>query len=95
MNTKNQLALAWTLVAVLATALIISLLFLLTPKKELGTVLSEGQETLTEQRETIAEACRNEDTANAQACQEALNGLSDLLKEFSQDLQRHVPAQTR
>lgn len=94
MNTKKQLAIAWSIAAVLAIALIAALVVIMDQKKDLGTVLESGRETLTEQRDRIAAVCENPDTANQNRCQEELNRMSDMLREFSQDIERATPSAT-
>lgn len=91
MDTKKQLTIAWSVAAVLAIALIVALVALMNQEKDLGTVLQDGNENLTEQRDRIASACEG-DAASQERCQEELNRLSDILREFSQNLDRATPS---
>lgn len=92
MDTKKQLTLAWAVAGVLAIALIVALVALMNQDKDLGSVLQEGREDLTEQRDRIAAACESTDTESQERCQDELNRLSDLLREFSQNIERAAPA---
>lgn len=88
MDTKKQLTIAWVIAGILAVGLIIALVALMNQKKDLGTVLQEGREDLTEQRDRIAEACQSEDAASQRRCQNELDELSDILRDFSRDIDR-------
>lgn len=88
MDTKKQLTIAWVIAGILAIGLIVALVALMNQQKDLGTVLEEGREDLTEQRVRIAEACENEDVASQARCQDALDELSDILTDFSRDIDR-------
>ncbi|MBU2103546.1 hypothetical protein KKD81_00605 [Patescibacteria group bacterium] len=95
MNTKKQLTLAWTVAGILAVLLIISLFALLNPKKDLGTVLQEGKEDITTQRARIAEVCSGPNAGSKSDCQDELDALSQLLRDFSADINKatSTPAQ--
>ncbi len=52
---------------------------------DLGHVLQQGKEDVTEARNEIAVKCRGPQ-ANEAACQASLKELADILKEFSKDV---------
>lgn len=83
MDSKKKLTLAWTVAGILAVLLVISLFFLMNQEKDLGTVLQEGKEEVTAQRDRVAEAC---DGTDPDACNRELEDLSNILKEFSKDI---------
>ncbi|MDP2158506.1 MAG: hypothetical protein Q8K68_12455 [Nitrospirota bacterium] len=85
MDSKKQLTLAWTVAGILAVLLAISLFFLMNPERSLDTVLQEGKEDITAQRERVAEAC---DGSNPTECNRELEELSTILREFSKDISR-------
>ncbi len=86
MNTKKQLTIAWTIAGILAVLLLIALYFVLNPKKDLGTVLQEGQQDITAQRDKIRADCNSTDLDKKAACAADLQDLSDILREFSKDV---------
>ena len=88
MDTKKQLTLAWTVAGILAVLLIIAVYFAMNPKKDLATVLQEGKEDISVQRDQIAMHCSGTDDASKKACQEDLDELTDILKEFSKDIKK-------
>lgn len=94
MNTKKQLTIAWSICAVLAIALIAALVVIMDQKKDLSTVLEEGSSTITEQRDRIAAVCEGTDTESQNRCQDELNRMANILREFSRDLQRATPENT-
>jgi transcriptional regulator of NAD metabolism len=75
MNIKKQLALAWTLVGVLAVLLLIAGYFLTNPAAK--------DENVTVQRDLIREHCSQTDASSQEACAKDLQKLSDMLREFS------------
>ena len=85
MDSKKQLTLAWTVAGILAVLLAISLFFLMNPERTLDTVLQEGKEDITTQRERVAEAC---DGSSPAECNQELEDLSTILREFSEDISR-------
>lgn len=95
MDTKQQLTLAWTLAGILAVGLIIALVALFNQPRDLGTVLEEGHDDLTQQRDRIADACESQDQASQERCQEALDELSDILRDFSRDIDRATSSAER
>ncbi|MBU1293103.1 hypothetical protein KJ819_03520 [Patescibacteria group bacterium] len=86
MNTKKQLTLAWSVAGILAVLLIIALFVIMNPKKDLGTVLQEGKEDITAQRARIAEVCSGPNAGSKSDCQDELEVLSQLLRDFSNDI---------
>jgi hypothetical protein len=88
MDTKKQLTIAWTVAGILAVLLIISLYFVMNPKKDLGTVLQEGKEDISAQRDRIAESCNGTDEQSREDCQKELDELADILRDFSNDIRR-------
>jgi hypothetical protein len=88
MDSKKKLTLAWTVAGILAVLLVIALFFLANQPKDLTSVLEEGREDLTEQRDRIAESCNGTDAASKEECQDRLEELSDILREFSRDIDK-------
>jgi len=88
MDTKKQLTLAWTVAGILAVLLVIALFFLMNPKKDLGTVLQEGKEDITEQRDRIAETCSGTDADSKADCADELEELADILRDFSKEIDK-------
>jgi hypothetical protein len=88
MDTKKQLTIAWTVAGILAVLLLISLYFVMNPKKDLGTVLQEGKEDISAQRDRISESCNGTDTKSREDCQKELDELADILRDFSKDIRR-------
>lgn len=86
MNLKKQLTIAWTVAGILAVLLIIALFVILNPKKDLGTVLQEGKDDITAQRARIAEVCSGPNAGSKSDCQDELDALSQLLRDFSNDI---------
>ncbi len=78
MTLKQQLALAWTLVGVLAVLLAIA-----------GFFLSDARvqnKNITEKRDLIREHCVATDAESKALCAQDLQDLTDLLKEFSMEM---------
>ena len=88
MDLKKKLTLAWTVAGILAVLLVISLFFLMNREKDLGTVLQEGKEDVSAQRDRVAEACNGTDEESAKDCNEELDELADILREFSRDIEK-------
>jgi len=88
MDTKKQLTLAWTVAGILAVLLVIALFFLMGERNDLGSVLEEGREDITAQRDEIREACNSTDEASRARCNESLEELADILREFSLEIER-------
>jgi len=88
MNTKKQLTIAWTVAGILAILFLVALYFAMNPQKSLGTVLQEGREDISEQRDRIKESCEGTDAASQADCQDELDELADILREFSRDIER-------
>ncbi len=88
MDTKKQLTIAWTVAGILAVLLLISLYFVMNPKKDLGTVLQNGKEDISEQRNRIRESCNGTDTKSREECQRDLDELTNILRDFSKDIRR-------
>lgn len=78
MNTKQQLAFAWTLVAVLAVLLAIAGYFL--------SGAGMKNQNITEKRDLIREHCGATDAASKEQCARDLQDLSDLLRDFGKDM---------
>lgn len=87
MTQKNKLTLAWTVAGILAVLLIIALYFVANPRKDLQTVLEEGKEDITEQRDRIREVCEGT-AANQNDCQDELDDLAEILRDFSRDIDK-------
>ena len=75
MNTKKQLAFAWTLVGVLAVLLLIAAYFL--------TIPAAKDQNVTAQRDLIREHCSQTDADSKAACAKDLQDLGDMLREFT------------
>jgi predicted MarR family transcription regulator len=88
MNANAKLTLAWTVAGILAVGLIVALIALANREPDLGTVLEDGREEVTAQRDRIREACNGTDAASQRACNEELEDLADILREFSQEIDR-------
>lgn len=82
MTLKQQLALAWTLVGVLAVLLAIAGFFL----SDAGT----KNKNITEKRDLIREHCSATDTQSKALCAQDLQDLTDLLKEFSAEMAKNA-----
>lgn len=78
MTLKQQLALAWTLVGVLAVLLAIAGFFL--------SGNSTANKNITEKRDLIREHCVATDAQSKELCAQDLQDLTDLLKEFSAEM---------
>lgn len=74
MNTKKQLSLAWTIVAILAVLLAVAAYFLANP--------AAGAQNLTQKRDMIREHCAGTDQLSRDACAQDLQDLGDLLRTF-------------
>ncbi|KND46995.1 MAG: hypothetical protein AB199_01005 [Parcubacteria bacterium C7867-004] len=86
MDTKKQLTLAWTVAGILAVLLVISVYFIMNPKRDLDTVLQDGKEEIAAQRDEIRKNCANTDDLSKKRCQKDLDELADILKDFSKDI---------
>lgn len=75
----------------LAIALIAALVVIMNQKKDLGVVLEEGHENITEQRDRIATYCNSDVAADQNRCQDELARMANLLREFSRDIERATP----
>lgn len=75
MNIKKQLALAWTLVGVLAVLLLIAGFFLTNPGAK--------SQNISAQRDSIREHCSQSDQESRTACAKDLQDLGDMLREFN------------
>jgi len=95
MDSKKKLTLAWTVAGILAVLLAITLFFLMNPERNLGTVLQEGKEDVSAQRDRVEEACNGTDTQSKARCQDELNELSDILRDFSRDINRATSTMER
>lgn len=93
MTQKNKLTLAWTVAGILAVLLIIALYFVMNPQKDLQTVLQDGKEDITEQRDRIAEVCEGSE-ANQNDCQDELDDLADILRDFSRNIDKATTSAT-
>jgi hypothetical protein len=78
MNTKKQLTLAWTIVAVLAVLLAIAGYFLANP--------SLKDANISAQKDVVRESCAKTDQASKDICAKELQDMSDMLREFSATL---------
>ncbi len=78
MNTKKQLTLAWTLVAVLAVLLAIAGYFLANPSPKDGNISA--------QKDVVRESCSRTDQESKDTCAKELQDMSDMLREFSATL---------
>jgi len=88
METKKQLTIAWTVAGILAVLLLIALYFVMNPEKSLDTVLQEGKEDISAQRDRIEESCSGTDAASQEKCQDDLDELADILRDFSKDIEK-------
>lgn len=88
MDSKTKLTLAWTIAGILAVLLAITLFFLVNQPKDLDQVLQEGKEDITAKRDEVAKACNGSDAASKAKCQDELRELSDILRDFSKDIDK-------
>jgi len=84
---KKEARTAWIIAGVLAVLLVIAVIFWMNAKKDLDSVLQEGKEDITVIRDRIAVDCRATDTAAKERCQDHLEDLEDVLREFSEDIE--------
>lgn len=63
-------------------------------QNDLGTVLDENRGAVLNQREDIRQKCNAEGGEQSEACQAALQELSDILTEFTSDINRIQRATT-
>jgi hypothetical protein len=83
-NEKNT---AWIVAGILLVLLIIVGYLWISTKADLNTVLENGKQSIAAQRDQIAKDCQGPD-ANQNACQSDLAQLSDILKDFSANIQQ-------
>ncbi len=88
MDMQKKLTLAWTIAGILAVLLVISVYFVMNPKKDLATVLQEGKEDISAQRDQIRLNCSGTDGTSKAKCQADLDELTEILKEFSKDIKK-------
>ncbi len=86
----NRSNTGWIVSGVLAVVIVV-LLFMMwqqwdRKQKDLDTVLDNGQEQIMDQRARIAALCNGPQGMQAPACQDALDDLADVLREFRDDL---------
>lgn len=86
MDTKEART-AWIVAGVLAILLVIAVVLWVNAKRDLDAVLTEGREDITQVRDRIAVDCRASDTASQERCQDHLEDLADILREFSEDIE--------
>lgn len=79
MTTKQQLTLAWTVALILAILLVISLVF---------QVKGSSQGNLSATADKIRMDCSKTDAASKTACGTDLQQLSDILRNFSSDIDK-------
>lgn len=89
MNT-NRSNTGWLVAGILAIVVVV-LLFIMwrqwdREQHDLGNVINEGQEDIASARAEIREKCTGPAGVNARDCQDALNEVSDIIREFSDDL---------
>ncbi len=85
---KKEARTAWIIAGILAVLLVIAVVFWMNAKKDLDTVLSEGKEDITVLRDRIAVDCKGTDQASKDRCSDNLDKLSNVLKEFSKDVEK-------
>lgn len=81
----------WILSGILGIIVVVLLIILMgywnADDRELGNVLEQGEANLAEVRAEVGEKCTGPQGTNSTACQDALDELSDVLQEFSEDLE--------
>lgn len=83
---KKETRTAWIIAGVLAVLLVIAVVFWMNAKKDLDAVLMEGQEDITVIRDRIEADCHATDAASKERCEDHLEDLADILREFSEDV---------
>ena len=84
MDTRES-NLAWIIAGILFVLLIVVGYLWYSNTHDLDNVLMEGSEDIGYWREQIAEHCRGPE-ADAEQCEEDMEELSDLIREFSADI---------
>lgn len=88
----------WIVSGVLAIILVILLGLLLKQQYDLehnlDYVLDRGGDKITAVRAEITETCTGESPLEQDRCQDSLERLSDILREFSDDLEYFTPTST-
>jgi hypothetical protein len=95
MDTKKKLSVSYAVIGVLAVALIVSLFFNFHEPATLGSVLENGKQDITAQRDKIREDCSSTDAAVRKQCGDDLQELADILREFSKDLDKATTTPSR
>ncbi len=78
----------WIIAGILAVVVIIMLFMMWNDanSKNLGNVLEEGRTSIIDLRAEIEKKCEGPE-ADEKACQDAIDDLSEVLKEFSEDVE--------
>ena len=91
---RQEARTAWIIAGILAVLLVIAVIFWMNAKKDLDTVLAEGQADIGAMRDKIAVDCHASDADSKKRCQEDLDDLSSILTEFSKNLDKAAPEGT-
>lgn len=77
----------WIIAGILAVVVVIMLFMMWNDanNKDLGNVLEEGRTSIIDMRAEIEKKCQGPE-ANERECQDALADLSDVLEDFSEDV---------
>jgi hypothetical protein len=93
----NRTNTGWIVSGVLAVVIVILLLMMWqqwdADQRDLNTVLDEGQENIMDSRARIALLCNGPEGTRAPDCQDALEELADILRDFRDDLDNATTTQ--
>lgn len=83
---QNEKDIAWAVAGILLVLLVIVAYLWISTKADLNTVLENGKQSIAAQQVQITQDCRGPKMDKA-ACASDLSQLSDILKEFSANVQ--------
>lgn len=84
---KKEARTAWIIAGILAVLLVIAVVFWMNAKKDLEDVQRDGYTDIGAMRDLIALDCGKTDEKSTKLCAEHIDDLSEILKEFSKDLE--------
>ena len=83
---QNEKKTAWIVAGILLVLLVIVAYLWISTKADLNTVLENGKQSIKSEQAQIAQDCQGP-TRNEAVCKQDLADLSDILKEFSANVQ--------
>lgn len=89
---EKKLSTLRAVAAILAVALVIAIIVIINDHSTITGLKASTAQNLTAQRDVIREDCAATDPASVQQCATDLQGLSDLLGQFSKNM--HAPTTT-